>query len=107
MILDTLEAKNRSIVVQGQPKQILHETPSPAKPEQARHQWLMPVILATQEAEIRRLTVQSQPRQIVCKTLSQKCPTQNMVSRVDQVVEHPPSKHEVLSSNSSATEINK
>jgi hypothetical protein len=26
----------------------------------ARHQWLMPVILATQEAEIRRIAVRSQ-----------------------------------------------
>jgi hypothetical protein len=30
----------------------------------ARHQWLMPVILATQKAEIRRITVQIQPGQI-------------------------------------------
>jgi hypothetical protein len=31
----------------------------------ARHQWLIPIILATREAEIRRMGVQSQPRQIV------------------------------------------
>jgi hypothetical protein len=27
-------------------------------PTKARHQWLMPVILATQEAEIRRIMIQ-------------------------------------------------
>jgi hypothetical protein len=32
---------------------------------QARRQWLTPIILATQKAEIRRITVQSQPEQIV------------------------------------------
>jgi hypothetical protein len=37
---------------------------------QARHQWLMSVILATQEAEIRMIEVRSQPRQIVSETLS-------------------------------------
>jgi hypothetical protein len=35
---------------------------------QARHQWLLPVILAIQEAEIRRIEVQSQPRKIVWET---------------------------------------
>jgi hypothetical protein len=57
-------------------------------------QWLMPVIRATQEAQIR-----SQPGQIVLKSLSQKHPTQNNADRVAQVVEHHPSKHEALSSN--------
>jgi hypothetical protein len=44
--------------------------------EGARHQWLVPVILATQEAEIRRNVIGSQPWQIVCKTLSGKNPLQ-------------------------------
>jgi hypothetical protein len=43
---------------------------------QARHGWLIPVILATQEAVISRIVVQIQPEQIVCETLSQKYPTQ-------------------------------
>jgi hypothetical protein len=38
----------------------------------ARHQWLMPVILATWEAKIRKMAIQSQPRQIVQKTPSPK-----------------------------------
>jgi hypothetical protein len=37
---------------------------------EARHQWLMPVILASQEAEIRNMEVQSQSTQIVLETLS-------------------------------------
>jgi hypothetical protein len=39
---------------------------------EARHRWLMPVILANQEAEIRRITVRRQPGEIVCETLSRK-----------------------------------
>jgi hypothetical protein len=30
-------------------------------PQEARYQWLTPIILATKEAEIRRIVVQSQP----------------------------------------------
>jgi hypothetical protein len=37
---------------------------------EARHQWLMPVILDTMEAEIRRTAIQSQPWQIVGEILS-------------------------------------
>jgi hypothetical protein len=58
------------------------------------------LILATQEAEIRRISVQSQPGEILLETLSQKYPTQKRGSGVIQVVEHLPSKHEPLSSNS-------
>jgi hypothetical protein len=61
----------------------------------------MPIILATQEAEIRRIIVQGYPGQIVCKTLSWKYPTQNRPDGVAQLVEHLPSKSEVLSSNPS------
>jgi hypothetical protein len=39
---------------------------------QARHRYLMPVILVTQEAEIRRTAVQSQPGKVVYETLSRK-----------------------------------
>jgi hypothetical protein len=38
----------------------------------ARHQWLMPVILAVQEAEIRRIMAQSQPRQTVRDPILEK-----------------------------------
>jgi hypothetical protein len=55
--------------------------------------------LATQEAKIRRITVQGQPEQIVCKILSQKCPKQKRAGGVAQVVEHLPSRCEVLNSN--------
>jgi hypothetical protein len=44
----------------------------------------------------------SQPGQIVLKTLSQKHPTQKRTGRVTEVGEYLPSKHEILSSNSSA-----
>jgi hypothetical protein len=71
------------------------------------HQWLTLIILAIQEEEIRRITAQGQPRQIVCKTLSPKYSTQKRTGRVTQVVEHLPSKSEVLSSNSSATKQKK
>jgi hypothetical protein len=63
---------------------------------------LTPVILATQEAEVRKIEFQNQPRQTVLKTLSQKKKKKNSTNRangVTQVVEHPPSKCEVLSSN--------
>jgi hypothetical protein len=43
--------------------------------------------------------VQSQTGQIVHETLSQKYPTHKRVGRETQVVEHLPSKREVLSSN--------
>jgi hypothetical protein len=60
----------------------------------ARHQSLMPIILAIQEAGIRKVVVQSQPEHIVLKTLSRKYPTQKTrVDRVAQVEECLPSKH--------------
>jgi hypothetical protein len=50
--------------------------------EGARHQWLVPVILATQEAEIRR----SQSGQSVQETLSWKIPSQKRAGDVVQRV---------------------
>jgi hypothetical protein len=41
---------------------------------EARHQWLIPIILATWEVAIRRIVVRSQPRQIVQGTLSGLAP---------------------------------
>jgi hypothetical protein len=38
----------------------------------ARHQWLMPVILAAQEAEMRKITAQSRHGLIVPEILSQE-----------------------------------
>jgi hypothetical protein len=49
--------------------------------ERARHQWLMPIILATQEAEIRRIEFQ-----IVPKTQSRKYQTQKRAGRVVQAM---------------------
>jgi hypothetical protein len=48
----------------------------------ARHQWLMPVVLATQETEIRRIKVQGQLEQIVPETLSRKNPSQKRADGV-------------------------
>jgi hypothetical protein len=51
--------------------------------------------------------VQSQSGQIVQDTLSQKSPTQNRASGLDQVVKCLPSKHEAWSSNSSTAKKKK
>jgi hypothetical protein len=49
-----------------------HVSASVFKPDLARHQWFMPVIIATWEAEIRRLTVQGHPGQRIHETSSPK-----------------------------------
>jgi hypothetical protein len=59
-----LGGTDRRIAVQEQPQAKMGDS--------ARHQQLIPVILATQEADIRRITVGSQPRQIDCENLFQK-----------------------------------
>jgi hypothetical protein len=50
----------------------------------ARHQWLMPIILATQEAEMRRITVRSQPGQINSQELIPKIPNTKRAGGVAQ-----------------------
>jgi hypothetical protein len=50
----------------------------------ARHQWLMPIILATQEAEIRRITVRSQPRQMFTRPYLKIPFTKNRAGKVAQ-----------------------
>jgi hypothetical protein len=61
----------------------------------ARHQWLMPIVLATQEAKIRRIMIQSHPWQ--------RDPISNIkrAGGVARVIELLPSKCEALSSNHS------
>jgi hypothetical protein len=78
---------------------VLGKTVLPKRRERTGTNRLTPIILTTQEGEIRRIAVQSQLRQIVHKTLSKKYPTQNRAGRVAQLVQHWPSKHEALSSN--------
>jgi hypothetical protein len=69
----------------------------------ARHQWLMPVVLASWEAEIRRITVQDQPR-----TNNSQDPPISKLTRakwtggVAQVVEHLLYTYKVSSSNPSS-----
>jgi hypothetical protein len=50
----------------------------------ARHQWLIPVILATQEAETRRINVRSQQGQTVPQDPISKNPSKNRAGRVAQ-----------------------
>jgi hypothetical protein len=68
VILDTLEAESRRIVVLGQPRQKVHETPSQPI---AGHGGAHLSSQARGEAEIRRIVVPVQPWQKVCKTPSQ------------------------------------
>jgi hypothetical protein len=70
----------------------------------ARCQWPTSVILGGRDWGI---AVQSQPWQIVQETLSQIYPTQKRASRMAQVVECLPTKHEALRSNPNTTHIQK
>jgi hypothetical protein len=56
------------------PYQALHQPFKNVKT--ARHQWLIPVILATQEAEMGRIPDGSQPGHVVHEILSRKNPSQ-------------------------------
>jgi hypothetical protein len=68
VFMPVIPATVRRVMVQVSPGK--KQDPTSKITKAARHQWLIPVILATQEAEIRRIKVGGQPRQIVCKTLS-------------------------------------
>jgi hypothetical protein len=62
--------------------------------------WLMPAIPASQDAELLKMAVQGQPSQKYRKPLPEKKISKaKMAVEVAQVVEHLPSKCEVLSLN--------
>jgi hypothetical protein len=66
----------------------------------------MPIILATWEAEMRRIEVEASMGKWFMKHLSQKYSIQKRFGGVVQMVEHLPSKCEVLSSNPSPKKTN-